>query len=141
MDRRTKQQLISDLRADAARIATRFGLRYRSIEPERANVKRRYGVCFSDGEIRIRLTHVTTGQPLKYSSLVNTLCHELAHLKHFDHGERFKAFYLQLLGWARVEGIYRPGPLAAARASAPRRPKEAPRPVGPEQLGLFGPPG
>ncbi len=97
------------LERDALRICARFRLRYRVLEPERANVKRRYGVCFSDGTIRIRLMHATTRRPLKYSSLVNTLCLELAHLRHFNHGPRFQAFYGQILEWARREGIYRPG--------------------------------
>jgi hypothetical protein len=97
------------LERDAQRICIRFGLRYRVLEPERSNVKSRYGVCFSDGTIRIRLRHATTGRPLKYSSLVSTLCHELAHLKHFNHGLRFRAYYAQILEWCRAEGIYRPG--------------------------------
>ncbi len=103
------------LERDAQRICARFRLRYRVLEPERANVKSRYGVCFSDGTIRIRLNHATTKQPLKYSSLVNTLCHELAHLRHFNHGPRFQRFYAQILEWARREGIYRPGPVRTQR--------------------------
>jgi len=113
------------LTRDAQRICARFRLRYHALEPERANVKRRYGVCFSDGTIRIRLIHVTTKKPLKYSSLVNTLCHELAHLRHFNHGPRFQTYYGQILEWARREGIYRPGPdrttvMGAAEARALR---------------------
>lgn len=97
------------LNEDAARIALRFQLRYQSIEAERPQVTARYGICYSDGRIKIRLRHVTTGRPLRYSSLVNTLCHELAHLRHMNHGPRFKAFYFKVLEWARSEGIYRPG--------------------------------
>ena len=97
------------LRRDADRICRRFGLRCTALDPERANVKSRYGICYDDGSIKIRLRHVYTGEPLKYSSLVNTLCHELAHLKHFNHGPQFQAFYAKLLSWARQEGIYRPG--------------------------------
>jgi predicted metal-dependent hydrolase len=140
VDRHTQQELLARLRADAHRIALRFGLRYRSIEAERANVKRRYGVCFSDGEIRIRLRHVRSGEALKYSSLVNTLCHELAHLRHFHHGEVFKLFYQELLAWARAEAIYQPDPpglRARARSGGPGRARP-PAPDGPEQLGLFG---
>jgi len=142
VDRCTKRELITRLRTDGYRIASRFGLRYRVIEAERANVKRRYGVCFSDGEIRIRLANVKTGEPLKYSSLVNTLCHELAHLKHFHHGEPFRAFYQQLLSFARAEGIYRPATsqllrVPAARPLAvPPRLRPTPR-EGPQQLALF----
>ncbi len=140
MDRRTSQQLIVQLNRDAERIAGRFGLQYKSIDAERANVKNRYGICYADGGIKIRLRHSLTGKALKYSSLVNTLCHELAHLRHFNHGERFRVFYLQLLDYARAEGLYRPGrSLAGPAAAAPRAPEPPPpRPAMPLQLGLFG---
>lgn len=109
MDAASRASLLQSLIRDAERIARYFGLHYKSIDAERANVTSRYGVCFADGTIRIRLRHAVTGRPLKYSSLVNTLCHELAHLRHFNHGPRFKAFYFELLDFARAHGIYRPG--------------------------------
>lgn len=122
MDRRETATLIELLEKDAARIARVFGLRYRSIAPERPQVKRRLGVCYRDGSIRIRLSHATTGRPLKYSSLVDTLCHELAHLRHFNHGRRFQVLYRQILEHARREGIYRPGADEALPADPrPRR--------------------
>jgi hypothetical protein len=101
--------LVDRLRSDADRIAAHFGLTYREISPEKPNVRRRYGVCYADGRIAVRLRHVKTGKPLKYSSLINTVCHELAHLRHFNHGPRFKTFYFSILEYARREGIYRPG--------------------------------
>jgi predicted metal-dependent hydrolase len=132
-------ELLARLNLDAQRIARRFDLRYREIAAERANVKRRYGVCYADGSIRIRLRHSSTGRSLKYSSLVNTLCHELAHLRHFNHGLRFRAFYAELLEFARREGIYRPGPLPGADAQ--RRPaalhRALPQRPGGIQLTLF----
>ena len=138
MDRATARGLMQQLQRDAERIARHFGLRYRSLRAERTGVNGHYGICYSDGSIRIRLRHASTGRPLKYSSLVNTLCHELAHLRHFDHGPRFKAFYFEVLDWAREQGIYRPGgPRTRTGARpAPARPK--PEPGGPRQLGLFG---
>jgi len=108
LDQATKQALLARLERDALHLCGRFGLRYRVLEAERANVKRRYGVCFSDGTIRIRLRHAATGRALKYSSLVNTLCHELAHLAHFNHGPAFQALYARILACARRDGIYRP---------------------------------
>jgi hypothetical protein len=148
MDRCEALLLIERLESDAARIARVFSLRYRAIEPERPQVKRRLGVCYRDGTIRIRLFHATTGRPLKYSSLVDTLCHELAHLRHFNHGRRFQAFYRRILEHARRAGIYRPGaddPVAIApiappprrlRAPSSPRPEPAPPPA-PQQLALF----
>jgi predicted metal-dependent hydrolase len=138
MDRATARMLIESLTRDAERIARHFGLRFKSIRAERANVTSRYGVCYADGEIKIRLRHAVTGRPLKYSSLVNTLCHELAHLRHFHHGQRFRVFYLELLGHARTQGIYRPAQPGASRAPrpAPQR-RERPTPAAPAQLSLF----
>lgn len=155
MDRRTRRELLARLNRDAERIAAAFGLRYRAVEAERADVRSRYGVCYEDGTIRIRLRHATTGRALKYSSLVSTLCHELAHLRHFHHGPSFQRYYAAILAWARREGIYRPGAaprpggaVAVMAREAPRRgpTREAPprpaarrrRPVpDPRQLGLF----
>jgi len=125
------------LNRDAAVIAARFGLRYRSVEAEAARVKRRYGICYSDGTIRIRLRHATTGKPLKYSSLINTLCHELAHLKHFDHGYDFRSFYAVILEYARDRGIYRPSRRAAAAPISPRDAVSEPTARVPRQLSLF----
>jgi hypothetical protein len=158
MDRRTRRELLARLTADAQRITRQFGLRYRSLEAERSNVTSRYGICYDDGTIKIRLNHSVTGEPLKYSSLVNTLCHELAHLRHFDHGPRFKMFYLEVLRWSRQQGIYRPragGPsrqiavtatvttvtsvtTGTSGAVVPETLREPRRPAGPRQLDLFG---
>ena len=136
--------LIARLNRDAERIAQRFELRYRAIEAERVGVKGHYGVCDSDGLIRIRLVHASTQRPLKYSSLVNTLCHELAHLRHFNHGPKFRAFYQALLDFARREGIYRPGRPAAdvapgrdRRRPAVTRTRARQTAGAPEQLDLF----
>jgi hypothetical protein len=101
--------VMTELRAMAADLAGRFGLRYRAIDPEKHGIVAHYGICYADGRIRIRLRHATTGRPLKHSSLVDTLCHELAHLRHFDHSIRFRRMYLKILDAARETGYYRPG--------------------------------
>jgi predicted metal-dependent hydrolase len=140
VDRRTVRSLVERLNRDAEQISRRFGLRYKSVTAERANVTSRYGSCYEDGVIKIRLRHAVTGKPLKYSSLVNTLCHELAHLRYFHHGERFKSFYLQILEYARAQRIYRPGrPADGAAAPSPARQpaREEAGPEEPVQLALF----
>ena len=106
--RREAGRVLQRLRRDAALLARAHRLPLRSLEAERANVKRRYGVCYDDGSIRIRLRHLRTGSLLKYSSLIDTMCHELAHLRHFDHGSQFEALYASILAYARRSGIYRP---------------------------------
>lgn len=108
MERGEREALLKRLQHDAFRIASHFGLKYRAVAAENPKVKSRYGICFEDGLIKIRLNHAKTGQPLKYSSLIDTLCHELAHLRHFNHGPEFREFFFELLGWARRQGIYRP---------------------------------
>jgi predicted metal-dependent hydrolase len=139
VDALLRTELMARLERDAALIAERFGLRYRVIEPEPPRVRRRYGVCYRDGTIRIRLFHVVTGKPLRYSSLVATLCHELAHLRHFDHSPRFRSFNQRVLAWAREAGIYRPDvERSRERSVPPRATPERERSEGPTQLALFG---
>ena len=127
MDLAQKESILLQLRRDACRVAEHFNLEYRDIQAESSRVKRRYGVCYEDGLIKIRLFHVRTHEPLKYSGLVATLCHELAHLKHFDHGPQFKKFYWRLLNWARRQQIYQPDSPGKGRggrrpgAGAPQR--------------------
>jgi len=87
-----------------------FDLRYTALEAEREGVTDWYGVCYEDGVIRIRLRNATNGRLLKESSLVDTLCHELAHLRHLNHGAGFRRLYEKILAKARECGIYRPGP-------------------------------
>ncbi|MCP3983322.1 MAG: M48 family metallopeptidase [bacterium] len=141
LDRQTRDELMVRLNRDAVFIAKHFELRYRAIEAERANVKSRYGSCYSDGTIKIRLRHAKTGKPLKYSSLVATLCHELAHLRHFNHGLRFRDFNQTVLEFARRHGIYQPRSVAAGVSlrAAPVREQnnKTPEPDGPLQLTLF----
>lgn len=146
VERREQGAALRQLRRDARTLASHFELTLRRLDPERPNVKRRYGICYSDGSIRIRLRHATTGRLLKYSSLVDTLCHELAHLRYFDHGPRFKLFYQRILTHARRAGIYRPAP-RTADGRVPTRGRRTGRPVSgppvererrPIQLDLFG---
>lgn len=124
MERSEREALLTRLQHDAHRIASHFGLRYRGIVADRA--KSRYGVCYDDGLIKIRLDHAKTGRALKYSSLIDTLCHELAHLKHFDHSPAFREFFFRVLGWARSQGIYRPGPHHRHRRSPSVEPPPLP---------------
>jgi hypothetical protein len=116
-ERRAEEEhaTVDRLRTQGAELARRFGLRFSLLEAEREGVNEHYGICFHDGRIRIRLRHAVTGRFLKESSLVDTLCHELAHLRHFDHSKRFWRFYEKILREAHELGYYRPGPERKAR--------------------------
>jgi Protein of unknown function DUF45 len=143
-ERGARQRAIDRLRRHAAQLASAFDLPLHSIEPESERVTRRYGICFADGRIRIRLHQLRSNDVLKYSVMVDTLCHELAHLRHFNHGRRFWQFYRRILAYAARQGIYRPGPEAPLAPATPFRSLPAsiqsaaprPRPT-PAQLDLF----
>jgi hypothetical protein len=108
-------ETMARLRGWGADLARRFGLRFKSLDAERDGVVEHYGICYEDGVIRIRLRHAKTGRLLKESSLVDTLCHELAHLRHMDHSIRFRRLYARILDKARQLGYYRPGPTEVRR--------------------------
>jgi predicted metal-dependent hydrolase len=118
-------RVMKQLRQDADRIATHFHLKYKELKAEKNGVNGHYGICYEDGEIKIRLRHATSGKLLKYSSLVNTLCHELTHLRYFDHGDDFKRLYFQILKWAKEQKIYQP-----RQMNSPPTVKAAPPPHG-----------
>ena len=99
-------EALEKLRTMAGKLAVHFGLRFTAVDAEADGVVQHYGICYADGRIRIRLRHATTGRLLKESSLVDTLCHELAHLKHFDHSLRFRRVHEKVLAEARRLGWY-----------------------------------
>jgi predicted metal-dependent hydrolase len=141
-EREEQAGLLERLRYDAQRLAAEFRLPLRALDAERPQVRRRYGICYADGSIRIRLRHAKTKRFLRYSALIDTLCHELAHLEHFNHGPRFHALYRRILERARLRGIYRPGrrgaaqsPLEPVHENVVARPRE--RENRPRQLDLF----
>lgn len=136
--------VVDRLRRDADRVARVFKLPAFDLDADRADARDRYGLCFSDGRIRIRLVNVRTGRALKYSAMIDTVVHELAHLRYMDHGPRWEALYQRMLEWCRVRGIYEPravgAPSAGTRKPAASSGASGPRPPGTQQLSLFEPP-
>jgi len=102
------REMMTKLRRWGADLGRRFGLCCTALEAESDDVTEWYGVCYEDGVIRIRLRNASNGRMLKESAIVDTLCHELAHLKHLNHGARFRRLYQQILEQARELGYYCP---------------------------------
>ena len=127
------RELVNRLRTDAARVADQFRLPPFELDADRPDARDRYGVCFDDGRIRVRLISVRNGRVLRYSALIDTVVHELAHLRHMNHGPRWKALYEQMLAWCRTERIYAPQP----RRSTLTVVSGAPTPRRAAQLALF----
>jgi predicted metal-dependent hydrolase len=127
----TDNEILERLERDAKELAERFRLPLTRITKEDARVKRRYGSCDDRGVIRIRLRNSRNGNPLKYSSLVATLCHELAHLLYMNHGVRFQRLYARILSYARENRIYRPRTVAPHGKTSPKRAALDPRAPGP----------
>lgn len=114
--------LVERLGADARRIAERFSLPPFALDADRPNATERYGQCDTEGRITVRLVHARTGRPLRYSALIDTVIHELAHLRYMNHGPRWEALYHGMLEWARSEGIYEPRSCAAEPPASPPPP-------------------
>jgi hypothetical protein len=122
------RDLVERLRHDASRVAERFGLPHFELDADRPDSHERFGICFDDGRIRVRLVHARTGRPLRYSALIDTVVHELAHLRYLDHGPRWEALYRRMLEWCRRQGVYQP------RRVSPPAARSAPG----QQLPLLG---
>jgi hypothetical protein len=129
LDEEACEELLGRLRADAARVAERFKIRkpFR-LDADRPDARSRYGICHDDGLILVRLVNVRTGKPLKYSALVDTVVHELSHLRYMDHGQRWESLYDRMLAWARAEGIYEPRPVAPPWPPSQPEPEARPSP-------------
>lgn len=104
----SENQLLAKIKKDAKRIAKRFKLKYLSLDKEHPLVTSRYGSCDENRKIRLRLNNLSNGSFLTYPVLIHTLCHEMAHLKHMNHGKEFKHLNQKILSWAKSKGIYKP---------------------------------
>jgi len=125
--RMTDETLLQWLDRDARHLSARFRLPLVRLDQEHLRVKRRFGSCDSEGVIRLRLRNRRNGDYLRYSSLVATLCHELAHLRFMDHGHGFRSLYAEILRFARATEIYRPRAVPAGRKTSSRRAALNPR--------------
>ena len=104
------------------KVAKHFNLRYGKILPETRKLVRFYGEatgcekCFSSGVpdseerckekiLRIRIHQITRpNKPLATSTIVETLAHELAHLREWNHGSAHRRLTKEILEYIREIG-------------------------------------
>lgn len=71
--------------------AKRHGLRLKLVEVQSSKVKDAYGQCHWDG----RITYDLRG--LEPYRILDLIAHELAHLSHWEHNEKFLRLWAELL--------------------------------------------
>jgi hypothetical protein len=104
----------------ADKISKYYGLRYGKILPETRKQAQHYGECTpcdkchraehiderncSDKILYIRVHQLNRpGVPLATSTILRTLAHELAHLRHWGHGKAHRAFEEEIVEYMQEE--------------------------------------
>jgi len=100
MNSASDREILGRLRRKARRLAADFRLKRHRIEQADPRTSLA-GSCSSEGEILIRLHRLNTRRRLSHRWLLDTLCHELAHLRHMDHGRKFRQLHREILDRAR----------------------------------------
>lgn len=86
-----------------------FGLRVRRVRPmpEKLSAESVYGQCFSSGTIYITIRWPKPdGRAVLAYALVDTMAHELAHLRHPDHGSCWFRLYALIFYAMADDGVF-----------------------------------
>ncbi|KAF8450476.1 WLM domain-containing protein [Boletus edulis BED1] len=89
------RQLLRALAAQVKPIMKAYGFAVNSLEEYEYN-RVFAGRNWNNGETIELVLRSSTGSLLSTHWLMSTLCHELAHIKHMDHGSAFQALWRQL---------------------------------------------
>jgi predicted metal-dependent hydrolase len=103
-----RRHALETLSKETAEVASRCGLRASAVSV--GDPRTRWGSCSAGGRIRYSWRLILAHPDARRF----VVAHEVAHLKHLDHGPRFKALERELFGGATAEAQ------ALLRASAPR---------------------
>lgn len=81
---------VDDLKAIAKILADDFKVKYNSVT-ELPNTEEHLGQCDLNKNIAIRLKQYKRNKELKPMTVMDTLCHEMAHILFFEHGKKHRA--------------------------------------------------
>ena len=118
---KTSIVLWKDLFDLATKVCKHFGLSYGSIVPETRKQVRFYGECqpcnrcqnaggIDERNCSEKILHIRIHQlnnptkALAPSTILRTLAHELAHLRHWDHGSYHRSFEDEIMEFIKEEG-------------------------------------
>lgn len=96
--RREDREVWFVVRSLVRRYAVLFGLELRKVKPlKRKHAKKMYGYCTDKGTVAIGIRD--HGEKKLYNAyrIMETIAHELAHVKHWNHGPEWFALYGQIL--------------------------------------------
>lgn len=86
MNNYSEKDMEMRVRLLAEEMARKFHLPIKSIEFIRS--ENTYGSCSRDGHLKIKIVY-PDGEIMPAMEVFRTLAHELAHLIHFNHGDKF----------------------------------------------------
>ena len=113
--------LWKDMHEVTDKVCAHFGLTYSKIMPETKKLAKYYGACWPckkciDAEhidakncnekiiyIRLHVLNKPT-KPLARKTILQTLAHEIAHLREWNHGPRFDEFEFEIFEHMRLLG-------------------------------------
>jgi len=99
--------ILSKIQRDVRPLLKAFGLNFQTMKESVAEGS----LGFNRGRRSIALNVRGKANPMKlrkYSAIMRTMIHEIAHLRHMNHSRAFSDFDKELLLWARENGLYRP---------------------------------
>jgi len=113
--------LWKDVHEIADAVCKEFGLSYGKLLPETRKLIRHLGECYacdrcvanplvSESNCNEKIIHIRIHQlknknkPLAKLTILSTLAHELAHMKHFTHGKIHRKFEKEIMAFMREKG-------------------------------------